>query len=126
MCSIGLQSGEYAGDIIVSHKVSRKTCRGGTGIILEKREPGRSRNIGTTTGRIIRSINCLAGNLPFTITSSDLKVWLNGLNIFYFIMFYIAKVHTCKHYQNKMIGTKAKIAYIVLLLADCKDVSIIP
>ena len=63
-------------DVIVSQKACRKTCRGGTGIILEKREPGRSRNIGTTTGRIIRSIYCLAVNLPFTITSSDLKVCL--------------------------------------------------
>ena len=31
-----------------------------------------------------------------------------GLNIFYFTIFYITKVHTCKHYQNKRIGTKAK------------------
>ena len=32
-----------------------------------------------------------------------------GLNIFYFTIFYITKVHTCKHYQNKRIGTKAKM-----------------
>ena len=53
----------------------------------------------------------------------QLIVWFKHI---LFHNFYITKVHTCKHYQSKRIGTKAKNAYIVLLLTDCKDVSIIP